>query len=56
MHNNVKNKITQLAGQYRRLANRAGFLLPCGVEKPQECLVPFKVLPRRMAAKRQAIN
>jgi len=31
----------------------AGFLLSGGVEKPQECLLPFKVFPRRMAAKRQ---
>jgi len=31
----------------------AGFLLSGGVVKPQECLLPFKVLPRRMAAKRQ---
>ena len=31
----------------------AGFLSSGGVGKPQECLLPFKVLPRRMAAKRQ---
>jgi len=31
----------------------AGFLSPCDVEKPQECLLPFKVLLRRMAVKRQ---
>jgi len=30
----------------------AGFLSPCGAGEPQECLLPFKVLPRRMAAKR----
>ena len=31
----------------------AGFLSSCGAGKPQECLLPFKVLPRHMAAKRQ---
>ena len=33
---------------------RRGFLLPGGAAKPQECLLPFKVLPRRMATKRPA--
>ena len=30
----------------------AGFLSSGGAGKPQECLLPFKVLPRRVAAKR----
>ena len=29
------------------------FCRPGGAGKPQECLLPFKVLPRHMAAKRQ---
>ena len=31
----------------------AGFLSSGGMGKPQECLLPFKVLPCHMAAKRQ---
>jgi len=31
----------------------AGFLSSGGAGKPQECLLPFKVLPHRPAAKRQ---
>jgi len=34
-----------------KIAN--GFLSSGDAGKPQECLEPFKVLPRRMAAKRQ---
>jgi len=34
----------------------AGFLPSGGAAKPQECLLPFKVLPYRMTAKRQARN
>jgi hypothetical protein len=30
-----------------------GFLLSGGAKKPQECLLPFKVFPCRMTAKRQ---
>ncbi|MCL1873562.1 MAG: hypothetical protein FWF85_05545 [Clostridiales bacterium] len=33
---------------------RRGFLSSGGVGKPQECLLPFKVFPRRLAAKRPA--
>jgi len=33
---------------------RRGFLLPGGAAKPQECLLPFKVLPHRMATKSPA--
>ena len=31
----------------------AGFLSSDSAGKPQECLLPFKILPRCMAAKRQ---
>jgi hypothetical protein len=40
-----------LINKLRKIA--AGFLSSCGGGKPRECLLPFKVFTRRMAAKRQ---
>ena len=50
--NHLQNDIKELSvNKLRKIA--AGILSSGGAGKPQECLLPFKVLPCHMAAKSQ---